>query len=148
METELEPSVSYRPLHGLFSELLGAFRTQAPLSATPPYSSVNLAILEDASDQVLERLTKHANNVQRTLHLGTSAVGTCMALAAPEAMDSQQCSPATVEAIGWLLAELADLSSICHHFEATASRILLARSTKVNKRTGTNSERSGPQQAI
>jgi len=51
-------------------------------------------------------------------------VATCLALAAPDAPDSDQCSANTVEAVGWALAEMADMAAICHHLEVTARRVV------------------------
>jgi hypothetical protein len=81
-------------------------------------------IFEQADAGQLNGIAASANTLQRTLHLGTAAIARCLALAAPDAMDSDQCSAETVEAIGWLLAELSDFAAICHHFEATAQRVV------------------------
>lgn len=121
---------SKRPVYSLFSQLL-AFRAQGGITEITisgiPYNLSCDALFEQTDRQVLLSIACSAHTLQRTLHLGTAAVGICMALASPEAMDGDQCSPATVEAIGWLLAELADLTAVCHHLEATANRTLLAR---------------------
>lgn len=121
---------SRRPVYSLFSRLL-AFASHDEMAemtiAGIPYDLSCDALFENADRQVLLSIACSAHTLQRTLHLGTAAMGTCTALASPEAMDGDQCSPATVEAIGWLLAELADLMAICHHLEASANRTLLAR---------------------
>jgi hypothetical protein len=75
------------------------------------------------SPELLDALAASTGILQRTIHLGTAAIGRCLALAAPEATDHDQCSPETVEAIGWLIAEMADLAAVCHHFEVTARRV-------------------------
>lgn len=119
-----------RPMYSLFSQLLATCtgmpnQLPRPSQATPDlpdYTTLNLA-----DDATLMSIAQCANTLQRTLHLGTSAVGSCLALAAPDALDGEQCGSATVEAIGWLFAELGDLSAISHHIEATANRLLLSR---------------------
>lgn len=120
---------SRRPVYSLFSQLL-AFVSQDKMAETTkagiPYDLSCDALFENADSLILLSIACSAHTLQRTLHLGTAATGVCMALASPEVMDNDQCSPATVEAIGWLLAELADLAAICHHLEATANRTLLA----------------------
>jgi hypothetical protein len=108
---------SKRPVYRLFDLLLS-------LSGTDGTSTLmTLEIFEKTDGQRLIGIAATANTLQRTVHLGTAAIARCLALAAPDATDSDQCSPDTVEAIGWLLAELADLAAICHHLETTARRV-------------------------
>jgi len=110
-----------RPVYRMFQALLereGMPDTNVLMAAT---------LFEHSDTASLNCIAANANTLQRTLHLGTAAVARCLALAAPDAMDSNQCGAETVEAIGWLLAELSDLGALCHHFEATANRILFVR---------------------
>ena len=75
-------------------------------------------------------IAESANTSQRTLHLGTEAVARCLALAAPDATDSDQCSANTFEAVGWVLADMADMSAICRHLEVTVRRVVVTRRKK------------------
>jgi hypothetical protein len=110
---------SKRPMYRLFESLASLYTASGGSSLT------GMEQFDQADSQVLIGIAASANTLQRTIHLGTAAIGRCLALSAPDAMDSDQCSPETVEAIGWLLAEMADLAAICHHFEVTARRVEL-----------------------
>ncbi|MDO8729514.1 MAG: hypothetical protein Q7K26_06595 [bacterium] len=130
MNNSAHSEVQTRPMYSLFTQLLAACSG----SPNPPekasqatHDLPDCAALNNADDTTLVNIAQCANTLQRTLYLGTSAIGSCLALAAPDALDGEQCGPATVEAIGWLFAELGDLSAISHHIEATANRLLLSR---------------------
>lgn len=65
-----------------------------------------------ATDEVvLKRLATHAQASLAAMNLGMSAVGSLMAYAAPECEDKTISSDA-IEALGWLLAELAPVRRV------------------------------------
>ena len=121
---------SNRPVYSLFARLLAlhaAGDEGMQVMAGRPYDLSCDTLFAEASSDILLSIANSAHTLKRALHLGTAAVGACMALAAPDVTDSDQYCPVTVEAIGWLLAELADLGAVCHHFEVTANRIVRER---------------------
>lgn len=85
-------------------------------------SLMTLEIFEHADDSTLAVIADSAGTLQRTIHIGMAGIGRCLAYAAPDAIDSSKCSDGTLEAVGWLLAEIADIAAICHHLEVTARR--------------------------
>ncbi|MDO8177870.1 MAG: hypothetical protein Q7T62_06460 [Undibacterium sp.] len=130
MNHSAHSEIQTRPMYSLFTQLLVACSgsPNPPAKASQAIHDLpDCAALTNVDDTTLTNIALCANTLQRTLHLGTSAIGSCLALAAPDAVDGEQCGPATVEAIGWLVAELGDLSAISHHIEATANRLLLSR---------------------
>ena len=130
MNHSAHSEIQTRPMYSLFTQLLVACsgsQNPPPKASNATDSWPDCAALTLADNATLANIAQCANTLQRTLHLGTSAIGSCLALAAPDALDGEQCGPATVEAIGWLFAELGDLSAISHHIEATANRLLLSR---------------------
>lgn len=107
-----------RPVYRLASALvmLSAGSREASL--------MSLEMFNDADSSTLAVIADSAGTLQRTLHIGMAGIGRCLAYAAPDAIDSSQCSENTIEAVGWLLAEIADMAAICHHLEVTARRVL------------------------
>jgi len=68
---------------------------------------------EAADADLLVAIARHAETTLRTVHLGTSAIGELLVYASPEIAIGE--FPAnTIEAIGWLLADLGDLAATAH----------------------------------
>ena len=67
----------------------------------------------DASDaKVLVQLAEAAELLQRVLQLGISAIGQLLAHASVQ-VETGELAQDTVEALGWLLAELGDAAAAC-----------------------------------
>ena len=67
----------------------------------------------DASDAtVLVQLAEAAELLQRVLQLGISAIGQLLAHASVQ-VETGELAQDTVEALGWLLAELGDAAAAC-----------------------------------
>ena len=67
----------------------------------------------DASDAtVLVHLAAAAELLQRVLQLGIAAIGQLLAHASVQ-VETGELDQSTVEALGWLLAELGDASAAC-----------------------------------
>ena len=67
----------------------------------------------DASDpRLLQHLGEKAAQVMATMHRGTAAIGLLLANAGPE-IETRSLSADVVTDLGFLLAELADLSAQC-----------------------------------
>lgn len=62
--------------------------------------------------QILSKLIEHAEDCSSTLHRGISAIGSLLAHSASEIEDGTISSD-TVEALGWLIAELGDYGAAC-----------------------------------
>jgi len=114
-----------RPVYGLFDALI-RLRHGSGNS-----SQMATGLFENEDACVLASIAESAYTLQRRLHLGTAVIARCLALAAPDVPDSDQCSANTVEAVGWALAEMADMAAICHHLEVTARRVVRESPQKV-----------------
>ena len=67
----------------------------------------------DASDPgLIQRIGENAAQVMATMHRGTAAIGLLLANAGPE-IETRSLSADVVTDLGFLLAELADLSAQC-----------------------------------
>jgi len=67
----------------------------------------------DASDpELIQRIGEIAAQVMATMHRGTAAIGLLLANAGPE-IETRSLSADVVTDLGFLLAELADLSAQC-----------------------------------
>ena len=67
----------------------------------------------EASDPgLVQRIGENAAQVMATMHRGTAAIGLLLANAGPE-IETQSLSAEVVADLGFLLAELADLSAQC-----------------------------------
>jgi hypothetical protein len=61
---------------------------------------------------VLASIADKAQTTTAVIGLGLSAIGNLMACAAPE-MEDGTISADTVEALGWLMAELGEMAAVC-----------------------------------
>lgn len=68
---------------------------------------------EAADADLLVDIARHAETTLRTVHLGTSAIGELLVYASPE-IGTGEFPANTIEAIGWLLADLGDLAATAH----------------------------------
>ncbi len=74
-----------------------------------------------ADPDLLVDIARHADTTLRTVHLGTAAIGELLVAVSPEAGTGE--FPAnSIEAIGWLLAELGDLAATAHLLVAGCQR--------------------------
>lgn len=76
---------------------------------------------KNTSESVLSDIATNADACGKAIHLGLSAVGTLMAYAAPEIEDGTISSD-TIEALGWLLAELGELGAVCSVLSVKCAR--------------------------
>jgi hypothetical protein len=81
---------------------------------------------------VLSKLIEHAEDCSSTLHRGISAIGSLLAHAATEIEDGTIGSD-SVEALGWLLAELGDYGAACFMLAAQCRK---AKATHVTNKQG------------
>ena len=77
-----------------------------PLLVATPGQVVGYAHVEPV---LLEQIADDAHALMATLQMGVSAVGQLMAYAAPEVEDGSFSSD-TVEALGWFLSEVSEIS--------------------------------------
>jgi hypothetical protein len=70
---------------------------------------------------VLLDIARQADTTVRTVHLGTAAIGELLAHASPE-IGTGEFPANSIEAIGWLLAELGDLAATAHLLLAGCQR--------------------------
>lgn len=77
---------------------------------------------------VLSKLIEHAEDCASTLHRGISAIGSLLAHSSAEIEDGTISSD-TVEALGWLLAELGDFGAACFTLAAQSRK---AKAAKAN----------------
>ena len=68
---------------------------------------------EAADADLLVDIARHAETTLRTVHLGTSAIGELLVHASPE-IGTGEFPANTIEALGWLLADLGDLAATAH----------------------------------
>ena len=68
---------------------------------------------EAADAPLLTEIARHAETTLRTVHLGTSALGELLVYASPE-IGTGEFPANTIEALGWLLADLGDLAATVH----------------------------------
>jgi hypothetical protein len=73
----------------------------------------------------LHAIADHAEVATRTLHHGMSALGELLALSAAE-VDCGDLNVSTIEAYGWLFAELASLAATCDTWAAQCRSELAA----------------------
>lgn len=74
-----------------------------------------------ADPDLLVDIARHADTTLRTVHLGTAAIGELLVSVSPE-VGTGEFPANTIEAIGWLLAELGDLAATAHHLVAGCQR--------------------------
>ena len=90
-------------------------RPMRRLLALLPRLAVNEQAMPDfdASDaDLLEQIAESAELLQRVFQLGISAVGQILAHASVQ-VETGEFDQESVEALGWLLAELGDVSAAC-----------------------------------
>jgi hypothetical protein len=68
---------------------------------------------EAADAALLVDIARHAETTLRTVHMGTSAIGELLVYVSPE-IGTGEFPANTIEALGWLLAELGDLAATAH----------------------------------
>lgn len=68
---------------------------------------------EAADADLLVDIARHAETILRTVHKGTSAIGELLVYVSPE-IGTGEFPANTIEAIGWLLADLGDLAATAH----------------------------------
>jgi hypothetical protein len=93
------PTKQARPFRRLLQTL--------PLLSAQPGHKTDYGV---ADPNVLVQLAEDAESVIGMVQLGTSAIGQFMACSAPEVED-RTVSSDTVEALGWLLAEINDAAA-------------------------------------
>lgn len=108
-----------RPLRDLLVRL--------PLLATD--ASGRLDLLASPSSLVSE-IAQHAETCVKVINLGVAALGNIIPYAAPEIEDGT-IAMGTVEALGWLLAELSEVAVSC--------LVLSAECRQANAKQGTTS---------
>jgi hypothetical protein len=74
-----------------------------------------------ADPDLLVDIARQADTTLRTVHLGTAAIGELLAHASPE-IGTGEFPANTIEAIGWLLAELGDVAATAHLLLAGCQR--------------------------
>ena len=74
-----------------------------------------------ADPDLLVDIAQQADTTLRTVHLGTAAIGELLAHVSPE-IGTGEFPANTIEAIGWLLAELGDLAATAHLLLAGCKR--------------------------
>ena len=82
---------------------------QLPRLVTDASGGVDFAASDPA---VLVKIADDAETAAGVINLGVAAIGNLIAYAAPEVEDGTISSD-TVEALGWLLAELGELAARC-----------------------------------
>jgi hypothetical protein len=68
---------------------------------------------EAADADLLVDIAQQAETTLRTVHRGTSAIGELLVYVSPE-VETGELPANTIEALGWLLAELGDLAATAH----------------------------------
>jgi len=68
--------------------------------------------------ELLESIARSAETALQTAQLGVRAAGELVALSAPDT-EAEDWPSSTLEAIGWLIAELSDVAAVCHCLQAT-----------------------------
>ncbi|MDO6387907.1 hypothetical protein [Uliginosibacterium sp. 31-12] len=104
------PARSERPLYDLLRQL--------PLLSAAPGAAVDY---EAADAALLVSIADNAETAMCVIHRGLQAIGVLLANSSPE-YETKELSAATVEAIGWLIAELADVSATAHLYSAACRR--------------------------
>ena len=66
-----------------------------------------------ANPALLVQLANNAETAMRTIHLGMAAIGQLLARSAAE-IECREMSGDSVEALGWLMAELGEFAAIVH----------------------------------
>jgi hypothetical protein len=109
-----------RPVHTLLHCLLS-------LHATSKQSSLDAhSLFAQADDALLDQIAASADVLQRAIHIGTAAIGRCLALSA-DGLDTLRTDADNAEALGWFVAEISELGALSHQFEVAARRILRER---------------------
>ena len=87
---------------------------------------------ESAEPELLVALHRNAEITMRTCSRGVSAIGRLMVNISPE-LSLGEIPSDTVEALGWLLGEIGDLSCVCHAVYAACQRYTADYSPPVHK---------------
>ncbi|HQV12850.1 MAG TPA: hypothetical protein PKW52_16040 [Nitrospira sp.] len=74
-----------------------------------------------ADPDLLVDIARHADTTLRTVHLGMAAIGELLVTVSPE-VGTGEFPANSIEAIGWLLAELGDLAATAHLLVAGCQR--------------------------
>jgi hypothetical protein len=80
-------------------------------------SDGNTVDLAGCPAALLENISETAELAMRTAQLGIRAAGELVALSAPDTA-AEDWPSSTLEAIGWLIAELSDMAAVCHGLQA------------------------------
>lgn len=96
-----------------------------------PVTADNWVDFAATSPEELEKLADAAETTTRMLNAGTMAIGHLLAHSAVPVEAGDIAAP-TLEAAGWLLAELADAAAACMAL-ATGSRTALARTPRQSR---------------
>ena len=108
--TARKRSIRYDPTVG--HTALQPMRDLLRLLPQLPVSALGQPDFDAASPALLVQLAESAEVLHNTFNLGVVAIGQLLADASPE-IDDGTVGQDTVEAIGWLLAELGTGSAIC-----------------------------------
>lgn len=74
-----------------------------------------------ADPALLVQIAENAEISMRAIHIGLSAVGVLLANSAPE-IEMRDISANTVEALGWLMAEMGEFAVVAHGLSVACRR--------------------------
>lgn len=117
MESSLKESGNVEDGDRPFHDLLLALPQLAMLDGQVDWANTPVA--------TLKAIAVHADVAMRTAQLGLRAMGQLLVLGSPEA-ETGELTGATVEAFGWLMAELSDFAATCGYLATCCQRHLPA----------------------